>query len=111
SLGIALLDSLDEFIRENTISEELARAVLAQFDKAVADALAAKVQARASVKARLRTYRLCEEVWYFNLHDATFKLDRQHAFSAPRIKIVATRNTDVIESEIPTPQTSPMKRY
>ncbi|KAJ7669750.1 transcription initiation factor IIA gamma subunit [Mycena rosella] len=111
SLGIALLDSLDEFVRENIISVEQARAVLDQFDKVVVGALAVKAQARASVKAHLRTYRLCEEVWYFSLRNATFKMDGRQTVSTPRVKIVAIKTADVIESEVPTPQTSPMKRY
>ncbi|KAJ7444436.1 hypothetical protein FB451DRAFT_1413123 [Mycena latifolia] len=111
SLGIALIDSLDEYVRANIMTDTLARAVLAEFDRAIAAAIASKVQARATVKAHLKTYRLCEEVWYFSLRNATFKMDGRQTVSTPKINVIAIRNQDVVESEVPTPQTSPMKRY
>ncbi|KAJ7079265.1 transcription initiation factor IIA, gamma subunit-domain-containing protein [Mycena belliarum] len=111
TLGIALLDSLDDCVRDSIIPEDLACLVLAAFDKAMAAALMARVRARATVKGHLHTYRLCEDVWSFHLTDATFKMDGRQTVSTRKIKIVAMRSIIAGEPEVKTPETSPMKRY
>ncbi|KAF7341259.1 Transcription initiation factor IIA subunit 2 [Mycena venus] len=107
-LGIALLDTLDEYVRDNVVEQKLGIHVMEQFDRALADAIARKVKAKASVKAHLRTYRNCEEVWNFTLQNATFKMDDKRIVTTHRIKIIACKDGDAIDSA-PTPQSSPVK--
>lgn len=45
-----------------------------QFDSVFASALATKVAARASFKARLDTYRFCDNVWTFVVSGVSFKI-------------------------------------
>ncbi|KAJ6535301.1 transcription initiation factor IIA gamma subunit [Mycena vulgaris] len=112
AMGVALIDSLDEFVRANVVPEELARHILTEFDRVMAEAIVSKVKARATVKAHLKTYRLCEDVWYFNLRNATFKMDDKQTVSTGKINVIAVKNGDVPpDSEAGTPQTSPSKRY
>ncbi|KAJ6528671.1 transcription initiation factor IIA gamma subunit, partial [Mycena vulgaris] len=102
--GIALIDSLDELVRANAVPEELARHILAEFDRVMAEAIASKVKARATVKAHLK---ICEDVWYFNLRNATFKMGGKQTVSARKINVIAVKNGDAPpESEAGTPQRS-----
>ncbi|KAJ7493083.1 transcription initiation factor IIA, gamma subunit-domain-containing protein [Mycena galericulata] len=115
-LGIALCDSLDDLVRAGNITEEFGRHVLIEFDRVLADVMTTKVDAKASVKAHLHTYRHCDEVWYFSLRNASFKMDNKQVVTTPKIKVVACKHGDAVESTVGAPQSSPfksspMKRY
>ncbi|KAJ7714696.1 transcription initiation factor IIA gamma subunit [Mycena maculata] len=97
-LGIALCDSLDDLIRLNVISGDLGMAVLKKFDRVLADALVKKVDSTAKVKAHLRTFRHCDEVWCFWLRNASFKMDDgRETVTVPKIKVVACKHADAVE--------------
>ncbi|KAJ7620169.1 transcription initiation factor IIA gamma subunit [Roridomyces roridus] len=98
-LGIALCDSVDDYVRSGEITEELGRIVLAEFDRALADAMA-NIDARASIKGHLRTYRNCVDVWYFSLRDATFKMHNKQTVSTSRVKIVACKHGDAVALDL-----------
>ncbi|KAJ7642353.1 transcription initiation factor IIA, gamma subunit-domain-containing protein [Mycena polygramma] len=84
--------------------------ILQTFDRALGDAtIATKVKAKATVKAHLRSYRHCEEVWTFSLQNAAFKMDNNQTVTTPRIKIIACKDGDALDSAAGTPQTSPAK--
>ncbi|KAJ7493067.1 transcription initiation factor IIA, gamma subunit-domain-containing protein [Mycena galericulata] len=98
------------------ITEEFGRHVLIEFDRVLADVMATKVDSKASVKAHLHTYRHCDEVWYFSLRNASFKMDNKQVVTTPKIKVVACKHGDAVESTVGAPQSSPfksspMKRY
>jgi transcription initiation factor TFIIA small subunit len=48
-------------------------------------------------------------VWNFSLRNATFKMDDKRIVTAARIKIIACKDGDAIDSVAGTPQSSPMK--
>ncbi len=50
SIGYALTDTLDELISEHRIDPQLAMKVLANFDRAITEALAERVKARLTFK-------------------------------------------------------------
>ncbi|KAJ7473844.1 transcription initiation factor IIA gamma subunit [Mycena galericulata] len=116
NLGIALCDSIDDLVRAGNITEAFGRHVLTEFDRVLADVMATKVDSKASVKAHLHTYRQCDEVWYFSLRNASFKMDNKQVVTTPKIKVVACKHGDAVESTVGAPQSSPfksspMKRY
>ncbi|KAJ6464765.1 transcription initiation factor IIA gamma subunit [Mycena vitilis] len=108
-LGIALIDTIDEYVRSGVLDGKQGMIILQTFDRALGDAIATKVKAKASVKAHLRSYRHCEEVWTFSLQNAMFKMDDKQTVTTPRIKIIACKNGDALDSAAGTPQTSPAK--
>ncbi|KAJ7642360.1 hypothetical protein DFH06DRAFT_1334236 [Mycena polygramma] len=55
-LGLALADTIDEYVRLNVLTGTQGIMIMQQFDRAMTQALTAKVKAKTSVKAHLRTY-------------------------------------------------------
>lgn len=56
-VGDCLMQSLFELMESEKLSEEVADKVLSQFDKSMYLALDTKIQAKAQLRGRLRTYR------------------------------------------------------
>lgn len=67
------MEALDVMITSEKITPDLAYKVLGEFDAAMVNALATKVNARATFKGHLDTYRFCDNVWTFVLTNASFK--------------------------------------
>ncbi|GAV99642.1 transcription initiation factor IIA gamma subunit [Lentinula edodes] len=98
SIGMALTDSLDELITSGSITPQLAMKVLQQFDKSLADTMVKQVKNKTTLKGHLHTYRLCDDVWTFIVKDASFKMESNELVNAPKIKIIACKNGEAIES-------------
>jgi len=92
SIGVALTETLDDFITENKIEPQLAMKIVANFDKLFAEIIADKVKSRLTFKGNLATYRFCDDVWTFLIKDVNFKLDNQALLRAEKIKIVSCTN-------------------
>ncbi|KAG0343860.1 Transcription initiation factor IIA small chain (TFIIA 13.5 kDa subunit) [Podila humilis] len=90
SIGLALIDSLDELIQSGHINPQLAMRVLAQFDTSIAEALSTRVRNRANFKAHLDNYRSLDDVWTFVLSNPTFRFE-QETVKADKVKIVACK--------------------
>ncbi|XP_054799538.1 transcription initiation factor IIA subunit 2 isoform X1 [Prosopis cineraria] len=88
TIGMCLTETLDEMVQNGTLSPELAIQVLVQFDKSMHEALETQVKSKVSIKGHLHTYRFCDNVWTFILHDAFFKSDECEE-NIRRLKIVA----------------------
>jgi len=52
TLGQSLSDALDEMVRGQELSEDLAHQVMTQYDKSICEALAQKIRTRATIKVR-----------------------------------------------------------
>lgn len=52
SIGLALIDSLDELVHSGRIEPQLAMKVIATFDKSITEVLADKVKTRLNFKVR-----------------------------------------------------------
>ncbi|KAK9314441.1 transcription initiation factor IIA, gamma subunit, helical domain-containing protein [Lipomyces starkeyi] len=90
SIGVALIDSLDELIKDSKIQPQLAMKILSTFDRSISEALAEKVKStRLSFKGHLDTYRFCDDVWTFIILDVHFKMEGNEAIVGDKIKIVA----------------------
>ncbi|KAG0256798.1 Transcription initiation factor IIA small chain (TFIIA 13.5 kDa subunit) [Linnemannia exigua] len=90
SIGLALIDSLDELIQSGHINPQLAMRVLAQFDMSIADALSSRVRNRANFRAHLDNYRSLDDVWTFVLSNPTFRFEHE-SVTADKVKIVACK--------------------
>jgi len=95
---MALTDSLDELITSGAITPQLAMKVLQQFDKSLADTMVKQVKTKTTLKGHLKTYRLCDDVWTFIVKNASFKMESNEMVSASKVKIVACKNGDAIET-------------
>ncbi|KAH9822696.1 transcription initiation factor IIA, gamma subunit, helical domain-containing protein [Melampsora americana] len=92
SVGLALTDALDELIQSGHINPQLALTVLKQFDKSASQVLSTQLRSKCQIKGHLSTYRLCDEVWTFLLHDSIFKLEGgEQVGPVKRVKIVACK--------------------
>ena len=49
-------------------------------------------------QGHLHNYRLCDDVWTFIVTNPTFKMEQNEMISASKIKIVACKNGDAIET-------------
>merc|ERR1712014_278508 len=74
SIGIALMDALDELIQSGLITPQLAIKILQQVDKSASTTFSSNLKTKCTTKGSLKIYRLCDEVWTFVLKDATFKM-------------------------------------
>ncbi|KAI8601686.1 transcription initiation factor IIA, gamma subunit, helical domain-containing protein [Dissophora ornata] len=90
SIGLALIDSLDELIQSGHINPQLAMRVLAQFDMSIAEALSTRVRNRVQFKAHLDNYRSLDDVWTFVLSNPAFRFE-QDSVTAEKVKIVACK--------------------
>ncbi|CAL5190966.1 unnamed protein product [Lathyrus oleraceus] len=88
TVGLCLIDTLDEMVENGSLSPELAIQVLLQFDKSMAEAMETQVKSEVSIKGHLHTYRFCDNVWTFILQDALFK-NRNIKEKVGWVKIVA----------------------
>ncbi|KAL9136685.1 MAG: hypothetical protein Q9175_002109 [Cornicularia normoerica] len=89
SIGMSLIDTLDDLVHSSRIEPQTAMKVIATFDKSITEVLAEKVKARMNFKGHLDTYRFCDEVWTFLIKDVNFKLENQNNVTAEKIKIVS----------------------
>ncbi|XP_059281605.1 transcription initiation factor IIA subunit 2-like [Lycium ferocissimum] len=88
TIGIFLMEALDQMVDDGMLRPKDAIQVLAQFDKSMTEALETPVKSKVSIKGHLHTYRFCDNVWTSILKDALIKSeDRQETVSI--VKIVA----------------------
>ncbi|CAD5221974.1 unnamed protein product [Bursaphelenchus okinawaensis] len=91
TLGIALDQVLDEFVRDGHIPPQLQQRVMSTFDKCINHALSNRLKNKTTFKAdKLRAYRFCDNVWTFLMNKVEFR-DSYRAIEGPieRVKVVA----------------------
>ncbi|KAI9218632.1 transcription initiation factor iia small chain [Blastocladiella britannica] len=91
SVGMTLIDALDDLIQSGQMAPTLANKVLAHFDLQVVRELQT-CQAKASFKGGLSTYRNCDDVWTFVLKDAHFKMGSE-VINVDKCKIIACKSS------------------
>ncbi|SCV66900.1 BQ2448_5546 [Microbotryum intermedium] len=93
SLGLALMESLDELIQSGHLSPQLALKLLAQFDKSATLAFSSHLKTKATIRSPLKVYNHVEDVWTFTLDRPTFKLENnaETIFGKGKCKIVALK--------------------
>eukprot|EP00892_Ulva_mutabilis_P010522 jgi/Ulvmu1/7842/UM004_0072.1 len=96
-----LTDTLEEMCGEEKITEDLAYKVLDGFDHCCLDALSKRAESKSTLQGSLTTYNYFDNVWKFDLSDATFKLTQraQGALAAApklstgKIKVICVEST------------------
>lgn len=95
-LGTTLLDSLDELIGREKLSEAVARQILDRFDEiAVSQMLAyksAELDAPIRINGAIVAQRMVDDVWTWLLQDVTVHLTARRKINLPRAKIVACKD-------------------
>jgi len=89
TLGKTLTDSIDDLVVAGKLEPQLAARVLQQFDKTMEQGFGGLTRAKTSFKGRLHVYRLCDNVWNFELQDVTFKMENGKKVEAKKVKVVA----------------------
>jgi transcription initiation factor TFIIA small subunit len=89
SLGSALIDTLDDLATSKKMEPQLAAQILRQFDKTMEESFRGQTKTKMSHKGLLRTYRLCDEIWSFDLRDIIFKMDNGEKVHVKRMKAIA----------------------
>ncbi|KAG8527515.1 Transcription initiation factor IIA small chain (TFIIA 13.5 kDa subunit) [Bacidia gigantensis] len=90
SIGMSLIDTLDELVHSGRLEPQTAMKVISTFDKSITEVLADRVKTRLNFKVgHLDTYRFCDDVWTFLVSDVNFKMENQLNVSADKIKIVS----------------------
>ncbi|KAK1757074.1 transcription initiation factor IIA subunit 2 [Echria macrotheca] len=92
SLGQTLLDTIDSLILAGRITPQLAIVVLEAYDRTMARGLGTR--ATMTLRGKLDMYRLCDNIWTFEVHNAKFSMNRgtvrgRDVIEAARVKIVA----------------------
>lgn len=88
AIGMALTDTLDELVKHQQLTPNMAMKVLFQFDKSISEFLSFHIKSKGTLKSNLSNYRFCDDVWTFNLKDSLLKLDDE-IIQIPKLKIVA----------------------
>jgi transcription initiation factor TFIIA small subunit len=89
TLGECLVDSLDDLIKTNQITPQLAMRVLLQFDKSINESLERKLKSKATLKGQHADYRFCDDVWTFFLDNAVLRINDGESITANKLKIVS----------------------
>uniref|UniRef100_A0AC35TLF8 Transcription initiation factor IIA subunit 2 n=1 Tax=Rhabditophanes sp. KR3021 TaxID=114890 RepID=A0AC35TLF8_9BILA len=91
TLGIELQKTVDDFVMDGSISTELARRVMENFDKCFNEALHNRTHNRTTFMAeKLRSYRFVDNVWTFVVEKVEIRNPNNPLEEIiPRLKIVA----------------------
>ncbi|PNW77147.1 hypothetical protein CHLRE_10g424150v5 [Chlamydomonas reinhardtii] len=76
SVGESLMETIEQMAQEEKLTEEIALAVLKQFDTSMSKAIKEFVTGKATMKANMKTYHYYENVWTFSLEKVEFKLNQ-----------------------------------
>ncbi|XP_067938435.1 transcription initiation factor IIA subunit 2-like [Watersipora subatra] len=88
TLGHTLQESIEILIQNGMMSPSLALKTLQSFDEAINECLSKKAKNRITFKARLHTYRFCDNVWTLLMKNAEIR-ENQDTVPVDTLKIVA----------------------
>ncbi|KAL8459616.1 hypothetical protein ACS0TY_036093 [Phlomoides rotata] len=88
TIGMCLIETLDQMVSNGILSPELAIQVLIQFDKSMTEALKTEVKSKVSIKGHLHIYNSSDNVWTFILQNAQLKSEEGQE-TIDSVKIVA----------------------
>ncbi|KAI6227307.1 Transcription initiation factor IIA subunit 2 [Aphelenchoides fujianensis] len=90
TLGEALQQTLDEFVRDGQIPASLVPRIMAVYDKSINQALNTRLRNKTTFKAeKLRAYRFCDNVWTFLMNNVEFRDIKSIDGPIERVKVVA----------------------
>ncbi len=93
TLGLALIASLDELVKERKLTPSLAIQLLRNFDSEICTELLT-CRATIKLKGNLKSYNFADEVWKFVIENCTI-VTQSKTFRGEKIKIVAVNATSI----------------
>ena len=87
SLGNSLQEVLNELQKEKNLSDEMVKKSMEIFDKCICEELSKIQKSKASIKARVTSFRNCDDIWIFYGKDATIKTDKE-TLTSNKLKII-----------------------
>ncbi|KIM31922.1 hypothetical protein M408DRAFT_240780 [Serendipita vermifera MAFF 305830] len=105
TIGLALLDTVDEMVRDGSLSGDIANIIMSRFDDALGNTLSQKVDAKCSFTAHCSTFNLVDEVYRFTLKNVRFKMEGAEIVTVPTMKIISVKSTNT-EEAVPLSQTA-----
>ncbi|KAI6200778.1 START domain-containing protein [Aphelenchoides besseyi] len=97
TLGEALQQTLDEFVRDGQIPASLVPRIMAAYDKSINHALNNRLRNKTTFKAeKLRAYRFCDNVWTFLMNSVEFRDIKSIDGPIERVKVVACDATAMV---------------
>ncbi|PVG02882.1 hypothetical protein CPB86DRAFT_779751 [Serendipita vermifera] len=92
TIGLSLLDTVDELIREGSLSNDIGNIIMSRYDEAVCSALRKRVDAKCSFTANCSTFNLVDEVYRFTLKNVKFKMEAGEIVAVPSLKVIAVKS-------------------
>lgn len=89
NVGQAFTDAVDELVHADQIQPQLGNLLLQRYDSAVGE-MFRQVTSKCTIKARLSSYRNCDDVWTFVLRNVQLRSDNE-VVSTDHMKIVACK--------------------
>ena len=90
SLGNSLQEVLNELQKEKNLSDEMVKKSMEIFDKCICEELSKIQKSKASIKARVTSFRNCDDIWIFYGKNIKIKIDsKSNCDEYEKLKIVA----------------------
>ena len=87
TLGKTLMEVLQELQKEKKISEQMSSKVLEIFDRSICEEISTIKKQKATIKAKVTSFKNCDDIWIFYGKDATVKTDKEQ-LTSNKLKII-----------------------
>ncbi len=88
SLGNSLQEVLNELQKEKNLSDEMVKKSMEIFDKCICEELSKIQKSKASIKARVTSFRNCDDIWIFYGKEVTIKSEKEREIYSDKLKII-----------------------
>jgi transcription initiation factor TFIIA small subunit len=88
SLGNSLQEVLNELQKEKNLSDEMVKKSMEIFDKCICEELSKIQKSKASIKARVTSFRNCDDIWIFYGKEVTVKPEKGTEIYSDKLKII-----------------------
>ena len=89
SIGVSLVEILDQLVSENSLTGEQALKIMGIFDKSITNKLNFVVKTKCTFNGSCSTFNFCDDVWTFTLKDVWFRTDTETIRVPDYVKLVA----------------------
>ena len=84
-----LFETIDELKRNCLITQTLEKKIIEKFNYIMYDEICKLSKSKNTIKAKVTSYRRCDDIWIFNCKDISLKADNKTQMKIPRLKIIA----------------------
>jgi transcription initiation factor TFIIA small subunit len=90
TLGKTLMEVLQELEKEKKISEQMSSKVLEIFDRSICEEISTIKKQKATIKAKVTSFKNCDDIWIFYSKDATITITNDKKTTiCSKLKIIA----------------------